>query len=57
MFSPPLRIGQVMLDFTVSSSISSIVELKSLFSDFETLIEADGESLALSMSKSLIAIS
>ena len=35
IFSPPLMIGHVMVAFTVSSSISSIVELKSLFSDFE----------------------
>ena len=49
IFSPPLIIGQVMVALTVSSSFSSIVELKSLFSDFETWIEAFGESLALSI--------
>ena len=42
-FSPPFIKGQVIVAFTVSSSFSSIVELKSLFSDFETFIEAEGE--------------
>ena len=46
IFSPPFIKGQVIVAFTVSSSFSSIVELKSLFSDFETFIEAEGESLA-----------
>ena len=35
IFSPPLIIGQVIVALTVSSSNSSIVELKSLFSDLE----------------------
>ena len=56
-FSPPFIIGQVIVAFTVSSSFSSIVVLKSLFSDLETLIEAEGESLALSIFNSLVEIS
>jgi hypothetical protein len=35
MFSPPLIIGQVTVALTVSLSVLSIVELKSLFSDLE----------------------
>jgi len=34
-FSPPFIMGQVTVALTVSLSISSIVELKSLFSDLE----------------------
>ena len=41
IFSPPLIIGQVIVALIVSSSFSSIVELKSLFWDLETDIEAD----------------
>ena len=57
IFSPPFIIGQVIVALTVSSSFSSIVELKSLFSDFETLIEADGDNLAFSILKSFFEIS
>ena len=57
IFSPPLIIGQEIVALTVSSSFSSIVELKSLFSDLETLIDADGENRALSMFKSFTEIS
>ena len=57
IFSPPLIIGQVMVALIVSSSFSSTVELKSLFSDLETVIEADGEILAFSMLNSLTEIS
>jgi hypothetical protein len=57
MFSPPLIIGQVIVALTVSWSVSSILELKSLFSDLEKLIEAEGENLAFSIFSSLIAIS
>ena len=57
IFSPPFKIGQVIVAWTLSSSVSSIVELKSLFSDFETLIEADGDSLDLSIFSSLTEIS
>ena len=56
-FSPPFIIGQVIVAFTVSSSFSSIVVLKSLFSDLETFIEAEGESLALSIFNYLVEIS
>ena len=49
IFSPPFIKGQVIVAFTVSSSFSSIVELKSLFSDFETFSEAEGESRACSI--------
>ena len=57
MFSPPLMMGQVIVALTVSSSFSSIEELKSLFSDFETSMDAFGESLALSIFNSFIEIS
>ena len=56
IFSPPLIKGQVIVAFTVSSSFSSIVELKSLFSDFETFIEAEGESLAFSIFNFLVLL-
>ena len=57
IFSPPFIIGHVIDAFTVSSSLSSIVELKSSFSVFETFIEADGDSLERSIFNSLIEIS
>ena len=57
IFSPPFIIGQVIVALTVSSSFSSIVELKSLFSDFDTFIEADGDNLAFSMLRSFFLIS
>ena len=57
IFSPPLIIGQDIVALTVSSSFSSIDELKSLLSDLETLIDAEGDNLALSTFNSLIAIS
>ena len=57
MFSPPFMIGQVIVALTVSSSWSLIEELKSLFSDFEILIEADGDNLDLSILSYLIEIS
>ena len=57
IFSPPFKRGQVILAFIVSSSFSSIVALKSSFSDFETLIEAVGDSLDFSIFKSFFAIS
>ena len=49
IFSPPLIIGQVIVALTDSSSFSSIVELKSLLSDLETEIEAEGENLDFSI--------
>ena len=49
--------GQVIVALTVSSSCSSTEVLKSLFSDFEILIEADGESLDLSIFNSFTDIS
>ena len=57
IFSPPLIIGQVIVALTVSWSVSSIVELKSLFSDLEKFIDAEGESLAFSIFNSLADIS
>ena len=57
MFSPPLIIGHEIIAFTVSSFFSSIVELKSLFSDFETSIDAVGDNLDLSIFRSFIDIS
>ena len=49
--------GQVIVALTVSSSFSSIEVLNSLFSVFDTLIEAEGDSLALSMLSSFTEIS
>ena len=57
IFSPPFIKGQVIVAFTVSSSFSSIYEIKSLFSVLEISIDADGESLELSIFRSLIEIS
>ena len=51
IFSPPFIIGQVIVAFTDSSSFLSIVELKSLFSDFETFNEAVGDNLDFSILK------
>ena len=56
-FSPPLIIGQVIVAFTLSSSFSSILELKSLLSVFEIFIDADGDNLDLSIFRSFIDIS
>ena len=43
-FSPPLIIGQVIVAFTVSWLVSSIVVLKSLFSDFEKFSDIEIKS-------------
>ena len=39
----------MIVALTVSWSVSSTVELKSLFSDFDKFNDADGDSLALSI--------
>ena len=49
-FLPPLISGHLIVAFKVSLSTSSMDELKSLLSDFVKLSEADGESLAFSIS-------
>ena len=57
IFSPPLIKGHVIVALIVSSSFSSILELKSLFSDLDTLIDAEGDNLAFSISRSFTDIS